>query len=479
MQEQSLDACFEAIRSRLAAGEPAGNVEVLAAACLLSMTAGPRQAALWEVFTAAALTVLRDGAALNIADGPVEAVAAFLASTPFGEIAQLRRMDPHVWGVRLHAVRRDGCWLVLHGRFDSLYFAIGAGTGRHAAAGRSRDPAMAEREMGVALADIAAGFHATSNGTPPLRFLLANGRPVDQSIVLARLDRLLGEVEVAPGLGIRQDPGTAFIDPLLLPAIAARPDVAFEPGRTLRAAAMAEGSSVAEALYMPDSGWPEQNLAARRLRDRLLAASLPVPPDPGELRLFVSLDFEKRVWVEQEEGFLALFQALRPRAPRITVFLNGMTGMVGAQAPEALATAFPAIAGRERAVMARWQAAMGEGFALHFLNGLDIASKVAAIRSCDGFAAPGGTAAFIATLAGLPGIFWSHPELHGHFASQHRIFADARQIGQETIRPAPEAEGVHRYDWGGAGNLSYAMAPADFLAEAMAHLGPILDARAG
>ncbi len=472
MPEQSLDACFEAIRSRLAAGEVAGNVEVLAAACFLGMVAGPRQAALWEVFTAAALTVLRDEAALTIGDGPAEAVAAFLASTPFEEVAQLRRMDPHVWGVRLHAVRRDGRWLVLHGRFDSLYFATGEGTAPQATVGRSRDPALAAREMGAALADIASGFHATAGGTPPLRFLLANGRPVDQSIVLARLDRLLGEMAAAPGLAIRQDPRTAFIDPRLLPAI---PDVAFEPGGTLRAAAMAEGSSVAEALYMPDSGWPEQNLAARRLRDCLLAATPAPAPDPEELRLFVSLDFEKRVWVEQEEGFLALFRALRPRARRLAVFLNGMTGVVGAQQPEALAAAFPLIAEREAAVASRWRAAMGEGFALHALNGRDIAGKVAAIRGCNAFTAPGGTAAFIATLAGLPGIFWSHPELHRHFASQHGIFADALPLPRETVRPAPDAEGVHRYDWGGAGNLSYAMAPADFLAEALARIEPILE----
>ncbi|MBL6456381.1 hypothetical protein JMJ55_13690 [Belnapia sp. T6] len=473
-------ALFEELRHRLDAGEAARHVEILAAACLLGMTAGPRQAALWEVFAQAAHSVLRDPAALDLGHGPVEEVAGFLADTPFEAIAHLRRMDPHVWSVRLHVVRQDGRWLVLHGRFDSLYFVIGEAGAMRAAAGRSRNPAGAERDMAAALADIAAGFHARAAGrTPPTCFLLGNGRPVDQSTVLARLDRVLAEVEVAPALAIRQDPRTAFLDPRLLPAIAAHPDTGFETGPALRAAAMAGGGSVAEAMYVPDSGWEEQNLAARRLCDALLATTPPVPPDPDELRLFVSLDLEKRVWVEQEEGFLALFQALRPRAPRLAVFLNGMTGVIGEQGPEALDAAFPAIAGRERAIMARWQDAMGEGFALHFLNGRDIASKVAAIRGCDAFAAPGGTAAFIATLAGLPGLFWSHPALFGHFASQHRGFAEARPIGQATIRPAPEAEGVHRYEWGGAGNLSYAIAPADFLAEALARLGPLLDARPG
>lgn len=475
-----IEVLIDGLRHRLAAGAVAGHVEVLAAACLLGMTAGPRQAALWDVFAAASHSVLRDAAALDLGHGAVEEVAGFLAATPFEAIAHLRRMDPHVWSVRLHVIRQDGRWLVLHGRFDSLHFATGEAGAMLAAAGRSHDPAGAERDMAAALADIAAGFHAQGGGrTPPTCFLLGNGRPVDQSTVLARLDRVLAEVEVSPALAIRQDPRTAFLDPALLPAIAAHPDTGFETGPALRAAAMATGGSVAEALYLPDSGWEEQHHGARRLRDALLAATPPVPPDTEELRLFVSLDLEKRVWVEQEAGFLALFRALRPRAPRLTVFLNGMTGVIGEQAPEALAAAFPAIAGRERAIMARWQEAMGEGLTLRFLNGCDIPGKVAAIRGCDAFAAPGGTAAFIATLAGLPGLFWSHPALADHVASQHGGFPEARPIGREAIRPAPEAEGVHRYDWGGAGNLSYAMAPETFLAEALARLGPLLDARPG
>lgn len=450
------------IRADVLAGRAPGLVEILGAACLVGLTAEASQAGYWDLFRDLAGAFLHAGP-LNRTSGDAAILADFLEATPHAAVAHFRRQDPHVWGVRFQAIRADGHWLVCDGRYDSLLLLAGDATRILAAAGRVRDAAEADQAM----AEIAAGCHAQGAGrSPPSLMVFSNGRPIDQSIAIARFARVAAEVPLAPRLRVLQNRATAFFDPGLLPAVAARGKVEFY---TQDGFALPPGASRMEALYLPDNGWAEQNQAARSLRAAL------APPRPAAapgFSVFVSLEFEKRVWVEQAEALLALFRHIAARVAPLTVQVNGMTGVGFAAENAGISAHFAEVTRREAAVIAGWQAAL-PGCHFRHLAGLDLTAKLAAIAGCGFAATPGGTAAFVAYLGGVPGVFYSHAGQHGHFSSLLRMYEDGRLIGRDSTRPDATAPGVFDYAWAGLGGQSYSIAPHDFLAEALARLAEL------
>ncbi|MDB5374275.1 MAG: hypothetical protein JWP04_2917 [Belnapia sp.] len=454
------------IRADVLAGRAPSPVEILGAACLTCLTADDSQAGHWDLFRDLARAFLRDGRR-NRATGDPAVIAAFLHDTPQQEVVHFRRKDPHVWEVRFHAIRADGRWLACDGRYDSLLLLAGDAGGMLASAGRVRDAAEADQAVTAIVADIAAGWHDQGAGrSPPSLMLFSNGRPIDQSITIARFARVCAEVPVMPQLRVLQNRATAFFDPALLPAIAARGAVEFYAQDGF---APPPGASLMEALYLPDNGWAEHNQAARSLRTSL------APPRPAlaeGLEVFISLEFEKRVWVEQAEGLLALFRHIAARVAPLTVHVNGMTGVGFAAENAGISTHFAEVTRREAAVIAGWRAAL-PGCGFRHLAGLDLTAKLAAIAGCGFAATPGGTAALIACLGGVPGVYYSHPGQHRHFASLLRMYEDGLLIGRDSTRPDTAAQGAFDYSWAGLGGQSYSIPPDAFLAEALARLAEL------
>ncbi|MCO6419381.1 hypothetical protein JYK14_24930 [Siccirubricoccus sp. KC 17139] len=453
-------------------GRRTQETDLLAALCLLSVTAGATQRRFWEAFRALAADFLEDHAdSLNLGAGGAAALRRFLAETGYEEVAHFRRRDPHLWDVVFHAVRHDGRFLVCNGRYDGLVMATGeAGAERVEVAGRSKHPAAEEASLAVALKTIRGGFHASGGGREPVvKVIFNNGRPIDQSVAIARFDRIVADLAPAPRLQVLQNRGSAFFDPVIFPAIAALGKVEFYTPRTrdLRAEAEREGASLVEAFYLPDNGWAE--LSAMLLH---LQASIPPPPhaaprEAEELRLFVSLEFEKRVWTEQAAALLALFAALRRPGRQLRVLVNGMTGVIFAPETAAMMGHYREVMAQEKGVIEGWQARMGEGFVVEHLAGADLVQKVHRIAGCHAFAAPGGTAALMGLLAGVPGVYYSHPELHRHFAGLLSRFPKGRPICAAASRADKAMRGVFNYGWAGVGGESYSIPAEDFVREAL------------
>lgn len=457
-------------------GREVHESEVLSAACLVSLTSGPEQKLFWDIFRKLAAAFLSGNTdTLNLGAGEVSLLHHFLIETRYEDIVHFRRKDPHLWNVSFHAVRHDGRWLVCNGRFDGLALITGQSGGEGVRiAGRSKQPTAEDKSIAATLEDIRTGFHASATGrTPAVKVIFNNSRPIDQSVALARFSRVAEDVPLSPRIKVYQNRGTAFFDPAIFPAIASLGTVEFYALNNcdLRTEAVREGASTVEAFYLPDNGWAEQNAALYRLKASIPRTSSGVtgrPPD--SLRLFVSLEFEKRVWTEQTEALLALFSTLRNRAREITVLVNGMTGVIFDSETAAIMRQYANVTKQEKEIIEYWTARMGNGFIVEHLAGADLVQKVSRIASCNFFTAPGGTAALLALLADVPGVYYSHPELHRHFAGMLGGFPKGRLICQSSSIADRSVRGMFDYAWAGVGGESYSIPVDSFLRETLTAL---------
>ncbi|WP_431269572.1 hypothetical protein [Dankookia sp. P2] len=312
-------------------GGPVQAAPILCAACLLTLTDEEQQARYWECFRHLSCAYLMQSH--DATDGSA-AVAEFLGKASYSDIAHFRRNDPHLWNVRLHIVMIDGQWLVCDGRYDGILFILGnkngdlKTTGGHVGEGSTKSKTVAE-----IIADIEAGFHARASGrTPVVRMLLSNARPLDQSATISQIGQALEVIQPHQNLRLYQHKTTAFFDPAIFPAIKRRQSVIFYMGREAdpRAEALRLGESVAEAFYLPDPSRAAAHKTSLFLKEYIAPVVGPKlhDRDPATVKIFVSLEFEKRVWIEQVDAFLQLFKKLQNANLRLCVAVNGMTGTI-------------------------------------------------------------------------------------------------------------------------------------------------------
>ncbi|TCZ58755.1 hypothetical protein [Roseicella aquatilis] len=471
------------LREKVIGGLRISETEVLSAACMVSLTSGEHQRDFWNLFRTVAAAFLSDeNEKINVGRTQTATARQWLAATEYEQIAHIRRKDPHLWNVCLHIVRTDGSWFVCNGRFDELIVLGGHKDEQHAfLSGRGKNLEEAEKTTALIENDIQSGFHASAGGRAPvLNIVFSNGRPIDQSVALARFDRLAGNLPRSEQVRIYQNRETAFFDPNIFPAIAATGKVEFYSPRErdVRAEALKTGASLIEAFYMPDTGWTEQNDALQHLKLCIARHGLSAAAHrDGELRVFVSLELEKRVWTEQVEGFLALFAALRERAEKVVVLVNGMTGVIFEKEAQKLMANFDRVTSEEKKVISYWQNKLGLAFSFEYLGGCSFYEKVNRIAACDFFVAPGGTAALLALLAGVPGVYYSHPELQQNFSGMLGKFAEGKLICKASSNADKAAKGMFNYVWAGVGGESYSIPVSEFLSECLANFDAAREVR--
>lgn len=445
-----------------------GSWSVLSAACnSLSISKFDEKEKIWKIFVRAVDFFLN---AQN--DCPTEAVSAirqFLTETEFRHVAHLIRRDRNVWNLCLHIVREDGVWLVCDTLYNGAQLLIGRSKsgpdhviGRHGEAEPSREAVQKDQTDGL--------YEAAQGVDPPAILIFTNGRPVDQSVSVAKFSSFFSVLPISEHIRIYQNQDTAYFRPDIFPALASAGEISYYDPRTWgpRKNALKNGVSMIEATYLPDNGWDVQALLLRQVAERLNAglpkrAALPAPA--MNLRLFCSLEFEKRFWIEQEEAFVLLFDKLRGLTQKLTIILNGMTGSIFQESTERLKKHYQEIFVREQEICEKWKSKFGDFLEIRFLGGMDLQRKVEASREAHFFIAPAGTAALIALMAGAPGFFYSHPGLQMHFRNQLKGFPQGRMICRNSTTAVAGDGGVMTYSWAANDGQSYSIPVNDFLFE--------------
>ena len=452
---------LERIRSDDAVDAAARRNAILAAAGALTLATEAAQPACWELLrdlAARALPHLQPSAA-----GEAAVIAGFLAETNWAGIAHLIRRDRHLWNTCLHVVRQDGAWLVCDGLFDGVLLLVGSAG--QAAAARVGDHAERANSEAAIAREISEGLHLNGQGrTPPLEILFQNGRPVDQSQALAKFCGFLEEIEVSGRLHLHFLRSTMFFDPAMLERVGKITGRYFFDGRpSLRFGRKID--SIVQSFYLPYDNSEIARRSSQYLANELGARYAP-PADrvAGRgLRLFVSLELEKRIWVEQVEALELLFSRLLERVPELGVVVNGMTGTIFGNED----ARFVPIAAYEREVIAGWQARFGPQLQVQYLGGLSLTAKLETAATCDFFAAPAVTAAWIPLLAGVPGVFYISPDSQALVEAEFRVFSYGRLICRNQTVPVTDQKGFIDYAWAREDAHSYSIRPEIFVAEVM------------
>jgi hypothetical protein len=201
---------------------------------------------------------------------------------------------------------------------------------------------------------------------------------------------------------------------------------------------------------------------------RSMAAECTATPsvrEAGQVRIFYSIEAEKRGWIEQDETLQAFTRALAERHTRVTVFVNGMTAPLQGE-PEGF---FTDVRRLEEAFIDRLKAAVPGTEVVH-LFGRTVAEKVCALRGLDFFLAPAGTASLIPLYLDVPGVMYGAPPLMDSFSSlKHN--PRALRLPKTLARSIDDHLGVRQYDWAKSAphGLSYSIAADDLLPFALRH----------
>lgn len=445
-----------------------GSWSALSAACnSLSISKFDEKEQHWKIFVRSIEFFLNTQK--DCAPESISAIRRFLTETKFRQVAHLVRRDRNVWNLCLHIVREDGVWLVCDTLYNGAQLLIGRSkTGPDHVIGRHGE---AEPSREAVRKDQADGLYEKAQGVdPPAMLIFSNGRPVDQSVSVAKFSAFFNVLSISEHIRIYQNQDTAYFRPDIFPALASAGAISYYDPRSWapRKDALQKGVSMIEATYLPDNGWDVQALLLRQVAERLNAglpkrAALPAPA--MNLRLFCSLEFEKRFWVEQEVAFVLLFDKLRGLTKKLTVILNGMTGSIFPDSTERLEKHYQEIFVRERQICEKWKSKFGDFLEIRFLGGMDLQRKVEASRHAHFFIAPAGTAALIALMAETPGLFYSHPSLQMHFRNQLKGFPQGRMICRNSTTAVVGDGGVMTYSWAGSDGQSYSIPVDEFLSE--------------
>lgn len=153
--------------------------------------------------------------------------------------------------------------------------------------------------------------------------------------------------------------------------------------------------------------------------------------------IFISLEAEKRVWKEQEEGLAGFLNAVREKVGEpLRVLVNGMTASYNGYVP----ASFKDIDEREVEIIEQLKKLGPADTVFERVFGETVQAKIEAARSCSFYAGPLGTAAMVASLLGMPGITFHNT----HFIKAVRAIdpQGSRRIDPDHIENLPDQLGV-------------------------------------
>lgn len=189
-------------------------------------------------------------------------------------------------------------------------------------------------------------------------------------------------------------------------------------------------------------------------------------PEPAFI-LGVSLDFEKRVWVEQVEVLARVLRLIRAHHARIELLVNGMAAPALGPGLEHYAD----VGGRERDAIATILAGLPPGITVRHLHGETLLAKSEAFARAAYFIGPVASASLLPLALGTPGlVYGSAAALKGvgwltDPSDRLSVFPTEHVTGVDG------AAGARRYRWAtGWTSQSYSIPPDLFLAHVAADL---------
>lgn len=184
---------------------------------------------------------------------------------------------------------------------------------------------------------------------------------------------------------------------------------------------------------------------------------LPVPTPAGRT-VFISLEAEKRAWVNQRE---CISRFLREARPDKVVF-NGMASPVAGRAH----CDFAEQEKHERGLIADIISSSGLSLEVVNMFGYTFHEKVNEVRKCSFFLAPGGSAFVLPSLFGIPGVVFANTTM-----IDWRRDLDGPsvvRVPKESITDLPDQKGLYSYTWGAANeSVSFRIEEAAFLESAL------------
>lgn len=457
------------LHSLLTSGK-ASKAAISAAVGAFTLVPLSQKHAYWEFLQRTIPVYLEKNGGSSTAD--VEAIIGFVSSTPFSDIKHIIRRDRHVWHICLHVFRHDGQWLILDIMLGGILFQAGGSPDGTIASIGSHNEATASLE--AISRDQQKDIYSSDWGTEPDTIVLFNnGRPIDQSMSIAKFSVFSDAIAISDSVRVEQARLSAYFDPEIFKNISKLGRRTFTDYKKYRDRTefIKTATSIIEGIYIPEiKGVNLIHYLLRDFRQEIVDSGLAPSPqvDPREeLRLFCSLDLEKRRWDEQGPGLLALFERAQTITSRLTVYVGGMTGPIFQAEASKLNEQYAAILQSEAEIAESWKARLGDFIDVVLLGGSDLLAKVKAISGSHFLVTPAGTPSIIGVLADLKGVSYCHPDAYDHFGNMLNQIESIKLICRTTAEPSAKPQtGLMQYNWSGTYGLSYSIAPSAFLDEA-------------
>lgn len=397
--------------------------------------------------------------------GSIEALQEILQSFDWGKALFLRK-DPHSWIVRIILRGPDGRYLFVRATLWTICVLQGPDAPAIVVSEFQADGAKLAEEAAKDLQQLLALLRARNPSAPKeVRIAFLSERVYDslqavQHFQTARaawkdIENLeiivVPEVSIAGSEIVAQalDHPVILVDKTQLAALQTDPDTDF--------------------IASFDWHWSSKSTATIENLTRMLRGLKIAPSEKtGGKRLFLSLELEKRIWVEQFEVLLSAVEFLKTEYGFDTVIINGMTAPEGLPKEQPF---FEEIARREDDFARDLQGKVS-GVAVETTRRMTLKQKISHITSCSYFIAPAGSAALLPILCDVPGICFGTKDFLR--AALHLLPEDRNRfnvLDPAEVQLVSGELSVQRYTW--AANTpqgqSYSIAPAFFAANLAVH----------
>ncbi len=197
------------------------------------------------------------------------------------------------------------------------------------------------------------------------------------------------------------------------------------------------------------------------------SASVDANRDHHTLVLYMSYEAEKRAWIEQNDGFHAIFSKLSTMFEKIEVLLNGMTGSIGGES----ANFFPEIRSIELAFIQSIERKFPK-IRFRHLFGMSLAEKIAEVSRADYYIGPIVSAVLVPQFLRKSGFAYGNSRMLRQFGRFLTGFPETRTIALSSVRDTEEDHALVDYSWakGAPDGTSYHIDPDLISLEIMTHL---------
>jgi hypothetical protein len=207
-----------------------------------------------------------------------------------------------------------------------------------------------------------------------------------------------------------------------------------------------------------------------------IAARTPVDVtrDDHTLVLYMSYEAEKRAWIEQDDGFHAIFSKLSTMFEKIEVLLNGMTGSIGGESENF----FPEIRSIELAFTQSIEHKFPK-IKFRHLFGMSLAEKIGEVSRADYYIGPIVSAVLVPQFLRKSGFAYGNSRMLRQFGRFLTGFPETRTIALSSVRDTEEDHALVDYNWakGAPDGTSYHIDPDLITLEIMTHLTSCLQGK--